>query len=472
MAHTLTLGDGSTSIDLAVASGNGIYLSQFVPPSSDRKATRVGPAAPIYGQRTIVSTMADQDAKITCVISDTTANAVEAQLLALIRLLELARNWEENRTGAPIRLAWKRAGAANTAYWTITGVPQLPQPVGAEGWLDAENATNQLTIDMVLTLEPIAHAATPDVIRTSSGITLAPGSNVVTAGTATKGDMPGPASVAFAKTSAGNDWTTVWIAQIAAAPDVADYSGTVDAAAYGGQAESQTYTSPTVLSFPGGGAAAIAVGTAQQHPIRCFVRLKVTSAPTAGITAVQVRVVVHFGTATGSSWTGAWVPMAGAVGSYFLLDLGAIPVMSNLLNRSGGTPTTNYYPTIEMQSTDATAFTVRCDFSTYLPAYGIVRLNGISLANTDQVLYDATLASNGLTYYMPRQDVQAYETNTISNILQTNAIRVGRLTRHGGGVTPIYWVQAQSATLHQLTDAGGVYVEHLACYSLGMRGAV
>ena len=43
------------------------------------------------------------------------------------RLLELARAWEERRTGSPVRLAWKRQGATNTAYWTVTGIP-LPAP--------------------------------------------------------------------------------------------------------------------------------------------------------------------------------------------------------------------------------------------------------------------------------------------------------------------------------------------------------
>jgi hypothetical protein len=308
MAHTLQITDGTTTIDLAVATGNGIYLSQFVPPSSDRKATRVGPAPSIYGQRTMASTMADTDAKITCVIVDTSANNVEAQLLALVRLLELARNWEEYRTGSPVRLAWKRAGATNTAYWTITGVPQLPQPVGAEGWLDEENATNMLTVDMVLTLEPIAHALVPTILINRIGITTVPGSNVVTAATATSGDLSGPPSVAVGRTAAGNDWNTVWVAQIASAPDTTDYSGTVDAAAYGGQGQTATYTSPTVLSFTGSG---IALGTSQQHPIRGFIRMKVTSAPTAGIASIQIRMRVNFGTSTGSQWTGLMASIRG-----------------------------------------------------------------------------------------------------------------------------------------------------------------
>jgi hypothetical protein len=80
------------------------------------------------------------------------------------------------------------------------------------------------------------------------------------------------------------------------------------------------------------------------------------------------------------------------------------------------------------------------------------------------------LSSNGSTYYAPRQDVQTYETNTLTNILQTNATRAGRLSRHGGGVTPIYWVQGQSTGLHQITDTATVYVEHLACYQVGLRG--
>jgi hypothetical protein len=464
MAHTLSLTDGSVSIDLADTSGSGIYLSQFVPPSSDRKATRVGPAPAIYGQRTIASTMADTDAKITCTIYDTSANNVEAQLLALIRLLELARAWEENRTGSPVRLVWKRAGASNTAYWTITGVPQLPQPVGAEGWLDEENATNMLTIDMVLTLEPIAHAAIPVVVRASGAITSVAGSNTVTTA-ATLGDLPGPADVWIDRTSAGNDWSTVWIAQIATAPDTTDYSGTVDAAAYGGQGQTATYTSPTVLSFTGSG---LAIDTSKQHPIRGFIRMKVTSAPTAGIAAVQVRMRVNFGTSTGSQWTGPWLPFAGTVNQYTMFDMGAIPVMSGLLNR-GAIVTASYFVAVEMQSTDATTFTVRADYSTFFPYYGLVKLTDISLANGDRLAYDATLANAAFDYYMPRQDAQAYETN--GGVLQTNATRAGRLARHPGGVTAIYWVQGQSTGLHQITDTAAVSVLHLPCYQVGMRGA-
>lgn len=465
--HTLTLSDGSTTLDLAVTSATaGIHLLSFVPPAGDRKATRVGPGVGVAGQRTIMSVLPDVDASITVRITDTTANAIEARYIALIRLLELARNWEENRTGSPVRLAWSRQGVANTAYWTVTGVPQLPRPTGKQGWLDRETLTNRLDLTFVLTLEPVAHAATPDILINRVGITTTPGSNIVTAAVATHGDVAGPASVAVGRTSTGNDWNTVWIAQIVGTPDTIDYSGTVDAAAYGGQGQTQTY-SGTVLGFTGSG---IAISANQQHPIRGFLRMKAITAPTAGIAAIQIRMRVNFGTSTGSQWTGEWLPFAGTLGNYTLIDMGAIPVMSNLQNRSG-TPTSSYFVTVEMQSTDATGFQVRADFSTYLAAYGITKLTGIALANTDQVIYEATSSSNGDTYYAPRQDVQTYETNTLTNVLQTNATRAGRLTRHPGGATVSYWVQGQSTGLHQITDAATVYVEHLPCYALGFRGA-
>lgn len=462
MAHTLTLSSDTSTANLAVASGTGIYLSQFVPPSSDRKATRVGPSPGIYGQRTIASTMADQDAKITCLLVGTSANNVEAQLNVVILLLEQARIWEESRTGSPVRLAWKRQGTTNTAYWTVTGVPQLPQPVGAAGWLDEENASNQLTFDMVLTLEPVAHAATTDALA-SGAITTVVGSDTLTAGVATNGNIDGPVTVTLYKGSAGNDWTQVWIAQIVGTPDVHDYSGTVEAGTYGGQCFAATYTSPTVISLTG---AALSITTLSQQRVRGFIRVKVTAGTASKL---QARMRVNIGTSTGAQVaTLPWVTYAGTSGSYYLMDLGAVPALTNLQNRVFRIAAA-YYVTVELQTTDGSSITIRADYSTFMLYYGLTKLTGFTMALGDEIDYEDIMANNGATYYAPRQDTQAY-TQTTGTAFLTNATRQGRLSRHPGNTTPRYWVEAQGATAHLITDTGTLVVNHLPCYTLGFRG--
>lgn len=464
MAHTLILADGTTSLDLAVAGGTGIYLRNWRPPPPLRVAVRNGPAPTVPGRRTIVSSSDDVTAELLLRIVGTSADNVEAQLITLTRLLERARAWEEDRTGSPVHLAWKRANATEIAYWTVTGVPGMPATDGDADWLDVENASNMLTIRITLALEPVPHEITYRTAVSPLDISLTPGvAGLLVVGSSVGGDLAAPFAVSVKKRSAGNDWTTAWLAELASIPDMTDYSGTVEAGTLNGQVQEQAYTG-TVLTFTGSG---YTIDASKQYPIRAFVRMKVTVG-TANL--VQVRLKVNLGTATGTPITLPWITFAGVAGSWFLVDLGTLPLLSALQGRVYQTAT-SYFATVEVQTSDGSNATVRLDYTEFLSYFGFARLEGVVVVQNDAIYYEDILTSEAGAYAMPRQATQAYQAVAATGVAVREAQRYGRLRRIPPASTAYLWFQAQSGTAHLIADTATWTFKHLQLYALGLRGA-
>ena len=456
MPTVLTLSDGSTTLNLANTGYGTIHLVSITGATTQRKTQRVGPTAQMVGQRTVASALDDTEITITCNIWGTTTDSVEDRLRVLVQLLDKARIWEEERTGAPVRLQFQRSGATNAAFYTVTGVTRWPTPTDATEWVDLALVNKTLEFSFSISVEPNGHASTLSYAILGDTTGLSHPLNTLT-GTAVPGDQPMPCAVDLAKSVSGNDWTMVWILLAGGIPDETKFSGTADANATGspGTAQAVTVTS-TVSSYTGSG---YTINTSYQFPIRCFVRLKVTSG-----TAADLRISLTAKLGNTTVITLPTVAFGGVLGSYLLVDLGEIGRITGTLNRLGQTSGL-YFTTLNLWSVGS-SIGVNLDYAEFVPYRGMVKLTGISMAQNDDVAYEDYQDASG--YAWPRQTPVAYQTD-MSGVLKYNAVRQGRLPWLTAGVVPYFWIQAQSDTLHRISDVANVTVRGLPMYSLGLN---
>lgn len=211
MPHTLTLTDGTTTIDLAEDSELGYHFVSFLTPRPARLLSRVSGFPFADGNRTVASTLDDVAAEIVVTIIGEDADDLDARLQALVVLLDAAQRWEETRQGAPLRLVFARQGVTEPSYRVVTGVPLMPQPIVLD-----------LTVAFTLTLEPLAHAGiAATVVETTA--TNTPGDNIVSA-TAIAGTMPAPLVVSMSAATVTDPpgLSAFWLAQLDAAPFLYD----------------------------------------------------------------------------------------------------------------------------------------------------------------------------------------------------------------------------------------------------------
>jgi hypothetical protein len=453
----LTLSDGSTTLNLANTGFGTIHLVSITGATTQRKTQRVGPTAQMVGQRTVASALDDTEITITCNIWGTTTDSVEDRLRVLVQLLDKARIWEEERTGAPVRLQLQRSGATNAAYYTVTGVTRWPTPTDATEWVDLALVNKTLEFSFSISVEPNGHATGVSGVAIATGIPLVTHSNTIT-GLSVIGDQPMPCAISVqnASGSGGNNWTTMWILLAGDATDITKFSGTADASASGAVAQAATITG-TVSTFTGSG---YTIDTSYQFPIRCFLRLKVTSGTASKL---MLSLTVKLGNTTVITLPA--VAYTGTSGNYLMVDLGEIGRITGTLNRTGQL-SGQYFTTLNLWTSDGSSVGVNLDYAEFVPYRGMVKLTGLNVAQNETVYYE-DIQTLG-TYTWPRQTPQAYQVSNVG-VLQYNAIRAGRLPWLPAGVVPYFWIQAQSDSLHRIADAMSVIGTGLAMYSLGLN---
>jgi hypothetical protein len=410
----------------------------------------------MVGQRTVASALDDTEITITCNIWGTTTDSVEDRLRVLVQLLDKARIWEEERTGAPVRLQFQRSGATNAAYYTVTGVTRWPTPTDAAEWVDLALVNKTLEFSFSISVEPNGHSDNYTWATVATAISLVTHTNTIT-GTLVSGDQPMPIrmSIQNGSASSGNNWTTMWILLAGDATDITKFSGTGDAAASGSVAQFATITG-TVSTFTGSG---YTIDTSYQFPIRCFLRLKVVSGTPSDL---RMSLTVKLGSTT--VITLPTVAYTGASSNYLMVDLGEIGRITGTLNRTGQL-SGQYFTTLNLWSVGSNVG-VNLDYAEFVPYRGMVKLTGLNVAQTDAVIYEDLQILGSYTW--PRQTPQAYQVSS-AGVLQYNAIRAGRLPWLPAGVVPYFWIQAQSDTLHRIADAINVSMGGLAMYSLGLN---
>ena len=137
MAHTLSLTDGTTTLNLAEATVAGYHFVSYGAPRPNRKLARVSGFPFADGSRTVASSLDDVAAEFVVNIVGTTADNLDARFQTLILMLEAAQRWEEQRIGSPVRLTFARQGVTQPSYRVVTGVPLMPEPIDTDiNWLD------------------------------------------------------------------------------------------------------------------------------------------------------------------------------------------------------------------------------------------------------------------------------------------------------------------------------------------------
>lgn len=458
MAHVLSITDGTTTINLQETTDTGYKLVHVGAPRPNRLLTRVSGYPFVDGSRTTATALDDVLMDFVVCICGSSADDVESKLGALVRLLEAAQRWEVARTGAPVRVLFKRQGVTNQSSRVITGVPLMPEPQDTEegDWLDISVVTNSLTIAFSLLMEPVAHAGALTTVRATQTKTNQPTANVATT-SVTTGNMNGPLTVKIADNTTFVTWSTAFLVQLASTSNVLiDYSGTADANAYGGFARSDTFTTGTVTPTPTAGT----VSLANQYPIRTFARISVT-AGTPGKLQIRSRIVV--GTV---AVEGPWVTYPGGSNQYLLVDLGTFPAMSYLTTLAIPAGFTDIDFMIQLRSSDASSITTRTDYVEFLFYRGITRLEGFTASSSsDYVAYEAVQKSG--TFFWPARSPRTF---VIKTATLTPATRSGTLAPLLPNVANYLWIAIQSATEHNITDTFDVTIDHLPTYALGMRG--
>lgn len=458
MADVIQLTDGTTTIDLNSTSATGITTERFLPPRNVRQTSRATGYPFLHGSRTVASALNDSEVEWTGHIRDVNADAMEAQYLALVRLLEQAQRWEERRTGSPVRLVYRRSGVTNSAYWVVKGV-DLPE-LASEARAAATEVSQLLRLRFRLTLEPIAHAGALTTYAPTAITTTFGGTDFSQA--APTGDMSAPASITIKKTNIDNVWEEIFLATCPAATTVYELTGTADAAASGGAALpaiangiSNLITSIEHMSAVDG-----------QYSQRVIMRAKVTAGDPLKL---QLRMGYHTGlNVVGPIIISDWAPFTYIVGSYFLLDLGIIPARPIIQDRVvSGTLTTMIF--LYSQTTDASTVDFQVDAIEVVPYHGFVKLRTSSLSSGYSVVYDQTSRSG--SFYWPRQAPASYKILASTGVYHNPVSRYGALAPLPAGQIPWFWVQGQSAYAHLLSDTAEVGISYLPSYSLGLRGA-
>lgn len=461
MAHTLSLQDGTTILDLADPAG--IHMQTFRPPPVNRILGRVGAYPYGDGRRTTAAALDDATVEIVVHIAGTSTDDVESKLRTLTRMLEAAQRWELTRIGAPVRLAWRRQGATNTSYRVITSVPVLPTPVDPEAgdWLDISTVTNLLTVSFTVILEPTWHGGFSLQMVAPTAINVQPTTNTVTAGAAITGDLPAPLYI-HALNTATLDWDRVWIAELGGSVDVANFSGTADADAMTGAVASRTATG-TASSLA---SAAFTMADKYRYPLRCFLRAKVTAGTASKL---QLKFVVRFG---GETWLETpYQSWSGPASGFWLLDLGSLDANSlfGRVAQNVGASQISYL--VSYKTSDGSSVDFSTDYFEVLPYRSLVRLDGMDVRDNYALAYE-DMAVEG-SFGWPRKDTQAYSIGATS-ALYRSANRYGRLKPVLPGSTPMFWFNAQSTTVHTFAAAAAaatLSVYYVPCYANGMRGA-
>jgi hypothetical protein len=457
MATTVSLSDGTTTIDLNAATSTTIGTEWIRLPRLNRRYARVGAFPFTDGQRTAAHGLDDTEIEIACHIRGTSADNVEAQYIALVRLLEAALRWETSRIGAPVRLSWKRNTVTNYAYWNVRyGSVELSRD---PEWLSAETANNILHLLVRLVVEPAAHAGALTTLRSAIPLLNAPLANY-DGTTATQGDIGYCPSIEITRTAAGTAWTQAYLAQVFGQSDLNDRTGTVDAAAYGGEAQQivnpGALTIATYSSF-------ITTDTKHQYPLRFMARVKVVSGT---VSKIQLRSRFAFGV-NGPSQVGAWVTFPGtATGSYMMMDLGPVSLTAGLQRQA--TSTLQYAFTCDVRTSDGSSATVNIDFIEAVPYLGFVKLTGLTLIQDRKLIYeDVQLVGS---FVLPRPQPLAYLLATTGELF-ADVSRFGRLVRPPINSSVATWFYGQTDTTHTFSDGFAVTTKALPLYSMGLRGA-
>jgi hypothetical protein len=473
MAHYLHLTDGVADLDLAVATGIGIALVDISLPNPQRVIQRTSGFPFVDGQRTVASSLADATLDYVGTIYGTSVDDVDSQLLALTRMLEQARLWEEQRVGTPVRIAFKRQGTTNTAYWLVTGVPTLPHPdQGPDNWLDVETAANSLTFSMSLTVEPVAHSNTLTTLLNAGTLTNRTIDNVLALTTAPTGDMPAPLAVTIKRTaSTGSPWDHLWCALVPYTPygavSVWQFGGTTDATTSSGQNYSATATGTAAFTEAMELNTYALLQTMWRYPWRFFLRATVNS---GNYNKLQFQAQLYHVSTSAVIAATPWATYDGSLNAWRLLDLGSIATHPDLLNRVAQTNADLaiflWYRTI-----DGSSVPFRLDYLDLVPYSGMTKLTGIYLGVNDSTAYEAVAAdTTGFVY--PRIAPQTY-TVTSAGLLKTGAQRYGALGKLPPGGNAADWsvYLAGQSTVHILSDTSAVTVKALPCYAIGLRGS-
>lgn len=457
MSHTLSLTDGTTTIDLAETTDTGYHFVSYGAPRPNRILTRVGAYPFGNGERTVASGLADVVAEIVVNIVGSSANDLDAKVIALVALLEQAQRFEEQRIGAPVRLLFKRQGVTNTSYRVVTGVPLMPQPVDPEeiNWLDGSAVMNEATVAFTLTLEPVAHAGAVTSLLSTS-LTVEPGSDREASVVAPVGDMPGPLVLSLENTASGTTWSTAWMALIERNPINQIWNDTADVTAYQGRKDFSLTTNPTPSTLY-----SYSYVPTSELPLRSLVRCKVSSGTGSD---VQLRFLLLLGTL---QVVGPWVTFTGSGTNWTLMDLGTLRIPPDFMKRAGQVSTSPVSVYVQAHTTTGTA-TLGADYAQLLTYYSFMRMD--ALVPYQSVLHFDALLRND-TFYWPARTPQVYVTDSAGEATQ-QAERRGVLGQITPGRTTRLWISASSSTAHLWGATAGVAMSYLPSFALGLRGGV
>jgi len=458
MAHTLSLTDGTTTLNLAEATVAGYHFVSYGAPRPNRKLARVSGFPFADGSRTVASSLDDVAAEFVVNIVGTTADNLDARFQTLILMLEAAQRWEEQRIGSPVRLTFARQGVTQPSYRVVTGVPLMPEPIDTDiNWLDLSSIATELTVSFTLTLAPVTHTGAMSSIASAISVINSPGNNAINTAVV-PGDMPAPLAVIVTNTS-GVTWSEVWIAELGDAPIIHEFDTIVDATASGAGSDEFVVTSGTSL------ATVTTWAPTTNDPVRAMARIKVT-AGTPGL--LELRFALIGGTAGTIFQVATWVAFPGVVNEWALVDLGPLLIPATFTNRANQDNSSKILLSVEARSRDGSSVTIRADYIEFIPIRSFVKLRA-AIADTQKLIYESVARHD--TFVFPLVSPDQYVTST-SAVLVCNAERFGVLHPLTPGDTPPFWIAMHEATRHTAASDGTVSVQVLPSYSIGLRGAV
>lgn len=453
MADLIQIQTTGTTIDLNSGSTTAITTEDFLPPAVVNQAVRVSGFPFVAGSRTTAAALADTEATWVGHIRGTSVNNIEAQYQALVTLLGKAILWETQRIGAPVRLAYKRQGATNTAYWVVKGVT-FPDAASTGQQMAVETAT-MLRIRLTLILEPVAHAGALTALINAQAVTNVPVSNIETSGSAVGGTMDAPLSIMLANTS-GTAWSEVWLAEIGAAANVYNLNTNPDATSYGG-------SGGATLNGTAQSVADVSWSAVDNLPVRALFRCKVT-AGTNNLVQLQFR--LHAGSIFGVIDSTPWISFPGVGTNWTLVDLGSLRVPELLRHRTNQGGAVTVKAVAYAKTSDGSAATLGIDYLEVISYRSFVKVTG-TIANAQMVMYDM-VARDG-TFYWPSTRPQTYLIAD-PGILVSDAVRRGTFQSLLPSSTPIFWFAAHTTTGHDIAHTGTLDVDYIKMYALGLRG--
>lgn len=463
MAGLTTLTDGTTTITLINPTAPGIDLIRRRPASVNRAITRVA-SMWAEGSRTLHSSLNDSSEDFTAVIRGTSVDNVDSQYAALVRLLEQARRWEEERTGAPVRLLTQRNGTTAIAYQVVTGVPQMPDVINDVDWFRVEPDNNITFIRFTLTLEPLPHAGALTMLVAATARTNTPGANYVTA-TPALGNMPAPVNVRLDLGVIGPPtWPEFWLATLAGTPHVVDFSGTVEAGAYGGQVLTGTANGTKTMTT----GALVTLTDKFRRPTRAMLRIKATSGT---VNKLRFRLWALSGVGGNVSY-GPWITYGGKSGAYALHNLHTVS-LAHLFNIPDLNPATQQVTVgFEYYTIDGTSVNWSADYMELLSEIGFVEGGAILNNNADYAEYVSTGVAGA--FYYPTATPQMYEGLIATSVIQRFAGRYGTLPPITPGEAIWIWANGNgnsAGRVHSTVDNFTLSAKYLPRYAAPLRGA-